>query len=319
MPAPIDSAAAGPLQAVPGNQELYAIREVSRLTGVTAVTLRAWERRHRLIVPLRTESGRRLYSMSDIERIRQILGWIDRGVAVGRIGTLLAHPTQQQANSQALPDQQADADYIQWQQQVQSAACAFDDVGLGLIYGRIFSAYPQAIAFQNILMPAWKQMLQRQDHFGGSSEWLYLDGFLRARVLHRLMLTRGTERRRVIVCGLAGQFRELELLVAALFLSAGQTGVRVLNIGQPFDELPLVCERIRPEVLILFSNHLPDAGLPERLKRLASSLKCQLLLAGDAADLAQEGLDGSSVGCLGNEAQVMHERLLECLAGKLEA
>jgi DNA-binding transcriptional MerR regulator len=317
MPAPIDSAAAGPLQAVPGNQELYAIREVSRLTGVTAVTLRAWERRHGLIVPLRTESGHRLYSMSDIERIRQILGWIDRGVAVGRVGTLMTQSAYQQASSPTLTDEQAGADYTQWQQQVQNAACAFDDVGLGLIYGRIFSAYPQAIAFQNILMPAWKQMLQRQDRFGGSSEWLYLDGFLRARVLHRLMLTRGTERQRVIVSGLAGQFRELELLVAALFLSAGQTGLRVLNIGQPFDELPLVCERIRPEVLILFSNHLADAGLPERLKRLAGSLECQLLLAGDASDLAQQSLAGSAVGCLGNDAQVMHQRLLECLGGKL--
>ncbi|MGH8347307.1 MAG: MerR family transcriptional regulator, partial [Pseudomonas sp.] len=78
-------------QAVSLEQEqLFPIREVARLTGVNPVTLRAWERRYGLFVPTRTESGHRLYSMTDIERVRSILGWIDRGVAVSKIGTLLA-------------------------------------------------------------------------------------------------------------------------------------------------------------------------------------------------------------------------------------
>ena len=67
-------------------EELFPIREVSRLTGVNPVTLRAWERRYGLIVPTRTESGHRLYSMQDIERVRSILNWIERGVAVSKIG-----------------------------------------------------------------------------------------------------------------------------------------------------------------------------------------------------------------------------------------
>ncbi|MCZ3174240.1 MerR family transcriptional regulator, partial [Acinetobacter baumannii] len=61
-------------------EELFPIREVSRLTGVNPVTLRAWERRYGLIQPTRTESGHRLYSMTEIERVRSIVDWIDRGV-----------------------------------------------------------------------------------------------------------------------------------------------------------------------------------------------------------------------------------------------
>ena len=38
---------------------LYPIREVSRLTGVNSVTLRAWERRYGLIRPQRTPKGHR--------------------------------------------------------------------------------------------------------------------------------------------------------------------------------------------------------------------------------------------------------------------
>ena len=43
-------------------EKLYAIRDVSDLTGVKPVTLRAWQRRYNLIQPQRTEKGHRLYA-----------------------------------------------------------------------------------------------------------------------------------------------------------------------------------------------------------------------------------------------------------------
>jgi len=47
------------------------------------------------------------------------------------------------------------------------------------------------------------------------------------------------------------------------------------------------------------------------------SLECRLLFASDASDLAQENLVGSSIGCLGNEGEVMSQRLKQVLAGTL--
>jgi DNA-binding transcriptional MerR regulator len=299
-------------------EELFPIREVSRLTGVNPVTLRAWERRYGLVVPIRTDSGHRLYSMTDVERVRSILDWIERGVAVSKIGKILAKAAPLQALAHIIPNDLVQADYAQWQQQIETAVVAFDEARLDQVYGQIFSTYAQPVVFQDILLPLWKQLLQRQDTFGRTSEWLFLDGFLRARVLQRLLLVRDKQPRRVIVCALAGQCRELELLIAALFLGTGQTGVRVLTIGQPFDELTLVCERIKPQALVLFSNHVPTPELPRRLNRLAMSLDCPVMLAGDASDLAQESLAGSSIGCLGNEGTVMRQRLDQFLAGSLD-
>ncbi|VVP71901.1 hypothetical protein PS918_01273 [Pseudomonas fluorescens] len=299
-------------------EELFPIREVARLTGVNPVTLRAWERRYGLIVPTRTDSGHRLYSMTDIERVRSILDWIERGVAVSKIGKILARTAPLQALSHIIPNDLVQADYAQWQSQIQAAVSAFDDIQLEQIYGQIFSTYAQPVVFQDILIPLWKQLLQRQDSFGRTSEWLFLDSFLRSRVLQRLLLIRDKQPRRVIVSALAGQCRELELLIAALFLSSGHTGVRVLTIGQPFDELTLVCERIKPQALVLFSNHVPAPELPRRLNRLAMSLDCPVLLAGDASDLAEQSLAGSSIGCLGNEGTQMRQRLKQFLAGNLD-
>jgi MerR family transcriptional regulator, light-induced transcriptional regulator len=318
MPVLTDVASGVPQTVSLEQEQLFPIREVARLTGVNPITLRAWERRYGLIVPIRTESGHRLYSMSDIERVRSILGWIERGVAVSKIGKLLARAAPLQVLSQIIPNDLVLADYAQWQRQIRVAVSAFDDVQLEQVYGQVFSSYSLSVVFQDILLPVWRQLLQRQDQFGGISEWIFLDGFLRSRVLQRLLLMRDTRPRRVVISALVGHCRELELLIAALFLGYPQTGIRVLPIGQPFDELTLVCEQIKPQALVLFSNHVPAVELPRRLNRLALSLNCQLLLAGDASDLAQESLAGSSIGCLGNEGDVMSQRLKQFLAGSLD-
>ena len=78
------------------------IRDVARLTGVQAVTLRAWERRYGLIVPQRTPKGHRLYSEQHVAQIQTILTWLNRGVTVGQVkGLLLANqPAFAEASSQ---------------------------------------------------------------------------------------------------------------------------------------------------------------------------------------------------------------------------
>ncbi|CAI8981207.1 MerR family transcriptional regulator, light-induced transcriptional regulator [Pseudomonas sp. IT-P12] len=317
MPVLIDDVTGSPTAVSLDQEELFPIREVSRLTGVNPVTLRAWERRYGLIQPTRTESGHRLYALADIERVHSILGWLDRGVAVSKVGRILAKSAPLQALSHIIPNELVQADYAQWQQQVHAAVSAFDDVQLDQVYGQIFSSYSQSVVFQDILIPLWKRLLQHQDQFGQTSEWLFYDGYLRTRVLQRLLLMRNSPRR-VIISALAGQCRELELLIAALFLSGNDMGVRLLTIGQPLDELTLVCEKIKPQALVLFSNHAPAPDLPRRLNRLAMSLDCQLMLAGDASDLAQESLAGTSIGCLGNEGTEMRQRLKQFLAGTLD-
>lgn len=299
-------------------EDLFPIREVARLTGVNPVTLRAWERRYGLILPTRTESGHRLYSMTDIERVHSILGWIERGVAVSKVGKILSKTEPLKVLSPIISDERLRIDYAQWQEQVQAAVSAFDDLQLERIYGQIFSSYSQTVVFQDILIPLWKQLLQRQETFGLTSEWLFLDAFLRSRVSKRLLLMRSAQTRRVLLSALDNQCHELELLVAALLLGGTEANIRMLTVGQPFDELTLVCERSKPEVLVLFSNHVPASELPRRLNRLAMSLDCQLLLAGDASDLAQESLAGSSIGCLGNEGSLMRQRLKQFLAGNLD-
>ena len=112
--------------------------------------------------------------------------------------------------------------------------------------------------------------------------------------------------------------RELELLVAALLLGSHDIDVTVMGPGAPLTDLALVCERMQPHALVIFSQQPPGDELPRQLTRLALGLQCPLLLAGEGADLAEESLAGSPIACLGSEARLMQRRLQQFLAGHLD-
>lgn len=297
------------------SDDLLPIREVARLTGVNPVTLRAWERRYGLIQPIRTESGHRLYSRTDIDTVHRILDWIERGVAVSKVGRILARGEPLREPGTVSED---GVEWAQWHGQLRNAISAFDDCQLDRLYGQIFSAYPLAVVFQDILMPLWQELLRHQGRFGQASEWLFFDNFLRSRTAQRLQVIAAAPLPRVLLAAIAGECRELEVLVAGLLLTGEKLAVKILGVGQPFDELTLVCEKTHPQALVLFSNRAPSNELPSRLKRLALTIDCPLLLAGDAADLVQERLAGSSIGCLGNDGPLMQRRLQQFLSGGLD-
>ena len=67
----------------------YEIRAVSRLTGVTPVTLRAWERRYGAVTTMRSGSGsRRLYTQEDVQRLSLIKSLVDLGHPVSHVASL---------------------------------------------------------------------------------------------------------------------------------------------------------------------------------------------------------------------------------------
>jgi len=294
------------------HQDLFPIREVSRLTGVNTVTLRAWERRYGLIQPTRTDSGHRLYSQADIEQVRSILGWLERGVAVSKVGGILARG---QAVAQAVvsPDSRA-----QWQAQIRQAVNRFDASGLDTLFDQVFAAIAQDQVFSEVFLPVWHDLGAGQGAFGQASEWLFLDQFLRGRVFSRLQLSRRRRARHVLLAPLPGLCHELELLVTGLLLGCEDIGVSLLMPGQALEELPLVCERLRPDALVLFANHAPTVELNKRLRRLAAGLECPLLLAGEVSESAQDSLAGSPVACLGAQSELMRRRLQQYLAGQLD-
>lgn len=298
----------------PGDDELLPIREVVRLTGINPVTLRAWERRYGLIQPVRTEGGHRLYSRRDIDVIREAMRWTERGVAVSKVGEIIARSNVpgQAPGEVGAPGQE----WADWQQLVRQAVQQFDEARLEQLYGQVFSTYPLAAVFENILLPVWHQQ-RLETGFGQTSQWLFLDAFLRARVAQRLQIARRPGRAPVLLAALTAQGRELELLVAGLLLGGDDGGVQVLPLGQPFDELPLVCQAVQPRALVLYATAAATATQQRELRKLVLAIECPLAVTGPGAAL-DDSLQGSAIANLGDVAAMMRRRLEQFLGGGLD-
>jgi len=92
----------------------YRVGMVSKMTGLSTHTLRMWEKRYAAVLPKRTEAGGRLYTDTDVERLRLLHKLVQSGHSIGGIANLpdgdlrgmtaAAPATSIQAVSQHLPE-----------------------------------------------------------------------------------------------------------------------------------------------------------------------------------------------------------------------
>ena len=74
----------------PEDQGVYSIGAVARMLGLPTSTLRAWEDRYEVVIPLRSEGAQRLYSRSQVEQLRFLKAQIEAGVTAADAHRLLA-------------------------------------------------------------------------------------------------------------------------------------------------------------------------------------------------------------------------------------
>ena len=74
----------------------FTIGMVARRTRIHPETLRVWERRYEMIVPGRSETGRRLYSEQDIQKITLVKQLTDLGHSVGGLAKLSVDALKEQ-------------------------------------------------------------------------------------------------------------------------------------------------------------------------------------------------------------------------------
>ena len=203
------------------DEGIYPIREVSRLTGVNAVTLRAWQRRYGLVQPARTEKGHRLYSEQDIRQIGEILSWLERGVSIGQVKGLLSEP-----HAQPVSDH--------WQQtleQFSQALLAFNQRKAEAELNDLLASYPFELVRSRVLQPLVERLLglwrERPDGELLQQVWL---GWLHTRFARHLI-----EQEKGLPVTLAswGQVGPLDLVWAAYELIGQGYEVQLLGAVEP--------------------------------------------------------------------------------------
>jgi len=297
----------------PPAEGLLPIRTVSLLTGVNAVTLRAWERRYGLITPQRTPKGHRLYTQQDVERINRIVELLNQGISVSHVKPLL----DQVPGQTVTPTASDDGDiWKRYQDKMLAAIEHFDEQALDYAYNDALSLYPVDIVNHRLTTPLLRLLGERwKSRPAGVAEEHFFSVYLRNKLGTRIhhMNQRGNGPLLLLAC-LPGELHEIGLLFFAL--AAVNAGYRVLILGAntPLQQIPLVLDKKPCAGVILSGASKPARGVVEtELRDLTSGLGIPVFVGGKSAVSHQDKLEQSGVVCLGENIAAGLQRVSKTL------
>jgi MerR family transcriptional regulator, light-induced transcriptional regulator len=303
-----------PPQSTPdgSTEKLYTIGTVSRLTGVGAITLRAWERRYELIHPVRKESGHRLYTRTHIDQINRINALTDQGMRISQISPDML----ESAAADSGPDAALTNLWGGYLDSMVSAIIAFDEARLEEIYNEVLSLYPIEMVTRMLLKPLLIELGLRWEAAPGSIAEehffaFYLRNKLGARFHHRARSETGP---RLLLAGLPGEYHEIALLLFAL--SANSQGFRLLTLGanMPLEELTVVAGRTDCDAIVLSGAIEPSSGTISRdLPRLVRAVDIPVFVGGPASVFACDAINKTGAEALGQDMEHGLRRLKERL------
>ncbi|TYT26620.1 cobalamin B12-binding domain-containing protein [Luteimonas viscosa] len=230
---------------------MFPVKAAAELSGLSPETLRAWERRHAAVVPLRDDKGRRLYDAAMVERLTRLHRLTDRGHPIRDLAGLEDAALDQLLEEsrhagyggvETLPERMLDAiaDY---------RVDVFDrDLSVAI------ATLPMSVLVSRVVMPLLREVGVRwADGRLAIAQERLVSSLLRARFLSVLNQHPREQRPRLLFATLPGEPHELGLLGAALY--AHDAGAPVLYLGTelPALELARVAERLQVMAVALSS------------------------------------------------------------------
>ena len=292
-------------------QGLYPIRTVSTLTGVNSITLRAWERRHGLISPVRTPKGHRLYTQNDIDLIQQVLGLLDKGISIGQVKDYLDRPDG---------DSQTDKSIDSWgtyQRRMINAIVRYDINALDQAYNDALSLYPLELVTKRLILELLKTLGERwakaegsvaEEHFFGA----YLRNKLGARFHHHPTHLTGTK---LIAACMPGEQHEVGLMLFCLSAFSHNYQIIYLGADTPLMELIEPVERAQADAVLLSSSMNPPPNVLETdLPRLVKSVDVPIFIGGKTAVKFHDDIVKTKAIPLGTDISLAIKRIDEELS-----
>jgi DNA-binding transcriptional MerR regulator len=270
----------------------YPIRVVSRMTGLSVDTLRAWERRYQAVSPRRGERGR-AYSDEHVTRLKQLAGLVERGHAIGSIAGLsdaalrtLAQPSAGEPASHVADDQQIDVS------ELLVAIKRYDLAGMEAIVNRHAVMLPPETLVFAVVLPVLREMGERwqagtvrpaQEHLVSAVMRTVLGGLLRT-------LSRPGAKTQLVFATLAGERHELGLLCAAVLAASAGHGVLYLGPDLPTADIAHAVRTSKATTLVLAGTSAVkvSAGDLAPLRRLPDTVN--ILVGGARSTTIRDAL-----------------------------
>jgi len=280
------------------SKEYVNISEVSQETGVAAVTLRAWERRYGLIKPERTPKGHRLYSKDDIEEIRQIVSWLNRGVAISKVAELLTSTettTQDPSNEESWQDVQ---------QELLHTLLDLKQRSLNPILDKLNKSMPLITLCEKVYQPLSCQLMTRWQNkpLGYQLEQQLWQQCWQRQIT--VMTLRAEKQKPIANCWLVNietQNSTLDYwLFYALLLQSG-IQINALNHLDDMNSIPRLRKSLNQPIIIYGNNKIATREINQVVKTKAIWRE-DMIVMGRVAEIHHEAFSNTAIDHFGGEA-----------------
>ncbi len=281
------------------DSEQFPIRTVAALTGVKAITLRAWERRYGLIHPARTRKGHRLYSHADIDKIRRVLTLLDRGIQIGRVTEALRSEDSAAKSGRRI---RRDAPLAR----IDAAIARFDEAELDAIYDEALAVHSIEHVTDALLLPALARLGERwQRSVGGIAEEHFLAAYLRSKLGARLQRpSRYARGPRLVVACAPLEHHELGVILFALEARAAGFRIILLGADNPLPELAAAQRQARADALVVSSSIDPVPWVyGGELATLVRQVQVPVFIGGASSVMHRKGVVQAGAVPVGTQAR----------------
>lgn len=239
---------------------MYTVKHAAALTGISADTLRMWERRYGVVAPVRTQGGYRLYDDAAIARLTAMhalvtAGWAPREAAAQVVsGTTLGPMTAQTEGSSRAAAGPRDEEFPGGDLDLLvRLALEFDTESLRHALDEVFAGREMHELVDSWLMPALRRLGEawQRGEVSVAAEHFVTAGVHRrlATALDALPSRPGAPR---VLLGLGrGSRHELGLLAFAVLLRRMGLDATYLGCDVPSDSWVVAVAALDPDIVVL--------------------------------------------------------------------
>ena len=241
------------------DSHLYPMRFVTKVTGLTSDTIRAWERRYSAILPDRSAGNTRLFSAEDVRRLTLLKEATEQGHAISAIAPLDVEELSALVNTD--PDEALTPEITRTDPVVSkylNAIIRFETTrAMSLLRRAAATLEPREFAL-TVAAPILRDVGRRwaSSEIGIAQEHI-VSGQMAA-LLASIPTQRFANAPAIMLATPPQHLHQFGLLIGALLV--GLKGFEVINLGAdlPFEELAWAFQMAKPQVLAISVARAPE-------------------------------------------------------------
>ncbi len=262
---------------------IYSIRDLEKLTGIKAHTIRIWEQRYRLVTPARTETNIRYYTDENLRHLFNVALLNRYGYKISKLAKMqpeeIAARVAEIAETNTSPNAQVDA--------LTLAMIDLDEAS----FDRIYSAYSQDHGFEKTMLELVYPFLDKLNvlwltHSVSPAHEKFITNLIRRKLIvaiDQIPTVVKSDAARFLLYLPEGESQELTLLFLHYLLRNRRQKVVYIGAGTSLDDLRDACQPFQPDyVFTILQDPLARQSIQSYIDQAAKIVTSGALLLSGA-------------------------------------